>query len=678
MKLLSIIKKDFKVLLRSKASGFLVLFGPLLIVLLISLFFNGRSSYDLSIGYHAPEKNELTASFVSALKNTSYAVREFPDEDSCVEKIKQGVIHTCIIFPKDFQLRNENSNELRFLVDYSKMNLVYKVIDSVSGILELESKEVSYSLASILLNKINSTINNLGHEMDSESKISSDLEKSQGELANAGLSLGSINFELSIPTTYSLSNKTIQTNQTLQSLYNNTLMLIEESRGFINMLDDYDLNDSEIDELNYELDELAEMMGNAHNASFDRVDELFALITQLDAGIANLQSNLVTNRQISEDAKAKIASARSSTDNARSGLSQLKDSLASSKSSLQSISINSAETIVSPVNTRIEPIAAESSNIMFTFPFLLILTIMFVALFLSSTITVFEKNSKAVFRNYITPTKPSLLVFGSFITCLIIILCQAIIILAAANYLLGIAVFANALTVFAVALASIIFFIALGMLTGRLFSSQEGAVMASIILGCVFLFASNLVVPLESLAPALSGIIKANPFIIFSDLLRKAILFKSSLSGTIPTLPILFGVGVIILLFLFFSRRWPSKSMPKQSGKKLAAQDLLSELDEAEKNVFVCGEKKARSEKELFEMVSEMTRSEFEDNVNLHRNRLADWVELSLKERKLASRLRKTISKKQTLEILAEDIRKHPPKPEEGEDKKDKEGEKGK
>ncbi len=468
-----------------------------------------------------------------------------------------------------------------------------------------------------------------------------------------------MNFELSIPNIDFLEGKINETDGSLQSLRNRTLAVVEESRDFIELLDDY-LNSSEIDSLNSELDELVEEMDFSHNSTFDRLDELYLLIENLDDGLAGLQSELIVSKQLSADAQTRVLSAEGSTEAALSALSSLRSSLASSKNSLQSISINKAETIVSPVNTRIEPVVAESSNIMFTFPFLLVLTIMFVALFLSSTLVVFERSSKARFRNYITPTKPSLLVFASFITCFLIIFCQAIIILAAANFLLGVEVLANPLTVLAVVLSTIVFFIALGMLTGRLFSSQEGAVMSSIILGCVFLFASNLVVPLESLAPALSGIIKNNPFIILSDLLRKALLFKSGLDSTLPALPILFGVGIIILLSLFFSRGWPTKRVKAKEGKKIAAQEILSEIDEAEKKVFICGEKKASSEKELFDLVSDMTRAEFEDNVNLHKNKLADWTELSLKQRKLASRLRKTISKKETLEILAENIRKKP------------------
>jgi hypothetical protein len=87
MKLFRVIGKNFKLLMRSRASAFTVLIGPLLIILLVGLAFSTKTNYELSIGYYTPEHNNLTDAFISSLKQSHYNTEEFADEQSCIKKI---------------------------------------------------------------------------------------------------------------------------------------------------------------------------------------------------------------------------------------------------------------------------------------------------------------------------------------------------------------------------------------------------------------------------------------------------------------------------------------------------------------------------------------------------------------------------------------------------------------
>jgi ABC-type multidrug transport system permease subunit len=662
MKMLSVIGKNFRLILRGKASGFIVLLGPLLIILLISLFFNGKSSYDFSVGYFAPEKSNLSDSFISSLKSANFSVREFNDEASCVEKIKQGVINTCIIFPKNFKLKNDNSNELRFLVDYSRINLVYKVIDSVSGNLESESKEVSYSLTNLLLTRINSTVNDIVTELALAAKSAEAVNKSYSDVDKSGANAASMKLDVSQISTSGLKNSTIAANDTLYLLQNQSLLLLEKTHSLIDELDNY-LNASEISDITSDVDELVAELNDTQNLSYAKISLISDQVSRMENSLATLQSDLAASKVLNDDTKARLASAKKSLSETQMELSGLKRSLLATKANLQSISINSAEAIVSPVNTKIEPIVADTSNMLFTFPFLLVLTIMFVALFLSSTLVVFEKNSKAYFRNFVTPTNPQLFTIASFLTCFLIILAQAVVILCGSQLFLGIHAWNNVVFVTLIILCTIMFFVALGMLIGKFFSTQEGAVMVSVIIGSVFLFASNLVIPLESLAPTLSNIIKYNPFIITSDLLRKAFLFQPKLSETYPTLLIIFGISLIILFFLLMSqhkgRKQHGRSKENNALHSASLNEQSNEESESKTKPFVIGQRKAENTQELLSLVSEMTKSEFEDNVSTRQNKIAEWIESELKDKKLAFRLKKTASRSETVKILSNDVKKH-------------------
>ena len=657
MKLTSIIKKNFKLLLRARASAFIVLIGPLLIILLVGLAFSGKASYELSIGYYSPTHNNLTNAFVESLKQSHYYVQEFKDEQSCVKKIEQGIIHTCIIFPQDFQISNEQRNELRFLVDYSRMNLVYKIIDSISVILEIESKELSYSLTQVLLSRINTTLQDINSDLVLLEEINPKINLLMLDLQKAKTSIEAMKFDMKEISLTNINTSISSLNETITQVQEKGLELINETEEYLDILiDTYDYWGNESEEIMEEFDELRNETLDLYNTTPEKIQDLIDTIDDISTSLSKLESDLDKNKKLSKDAKEKLDSAKNNLASIQSSFIELKNALEKSKQNLESIAVTRAETIVSPVNTRIEPIVSETSKLTFTFPFLLVLVIMFVALLLSSTLIMFEKNSKAFFRNVITPTRPEFFVVTTFITSFIVIVLQTLIILGLANYFLHIPLFKNALLTLLIVFVTTTFFIVLGMAVGYLFSTQEGAIMASIVLGSLFMFLSNLVIPLESIAPALSSIIKYNPFVLASELLRKSLLFKINLSEALPIILILFGASIIIFLLIIFLHTTTYRKRIKQPVDVLETQRLKERqpLKPAPKKGVI----KATNKKELFKLMSDMTKAEFEENVSLKKNKVADWVETKLKDNKLASKLRKTVSKNEILRILAEDIKK--------------------
>jgi hypothetical protein len=223
----------------------------------------------------------------------------------------------------------------------------------------------------------------------------------------------------------------------------------------------------------------------------------------------------------------------------------------------------------------------------------------------------------------------------------------------------------TACTVLLVFIASA-FFIVLGMAVGYVFSTQEGAIMASIVLGSIFLFLSNLVVPLESLAPALSHIIKFNPYVLASELLRKSLLFNVNIiTEAAFTLALLGGAALLIFLLILLSTALANRKRVRTSTQAVIIVDGVDSAgemseQEAQKQLvheFKAGEKTAASKEELFKLLSDMPKSEFEDNVTPYENKIADWVEHELKDKRLASKLRKTSSRKDMLRTLGGEVK---------------------
>lgn len=681
MKLLQVIIKNFKLLIRSKASAFTVLIGPLLIILLVSLAFSTKNTYELSIGYVNPanyanfanntinkttnapniranNNNNLTASFVDTLKQSKYYVQEFPDEQSCVKKIEQGVVHTCIIFPTDFQISNEQKNEIRFLVDYSRINLVYKVIGTVSDILDIESEEVSYSLTQTLLSRINSTVKDLKQDLTTTEGLSQKLSLLVLDLQDAKAKTEAMTFESGSLSLGTIGDATSALNSSLTLLISQGGALINQSEEFLDDLDSYE----NVTEARDDFEKLRDDILNLHNITSDRVTELEVSITVASESLSDLESSLEQNKQLSQGAQQKLDSAKNNLALIQASVLDLKKSLDKTRQSLEAIAITQAETIVSPVNTKIEPVVSETSKLTFTFPFLLVLVIMFVGLLLSSNIVIFEKSSKSFFRNHISPTRQEFFIISTFITSLIVVLFQTIIILGLANYFMRIPLFKNFIwTVLLVFVASA-FFIVLGMAIGYLFSTQEAAIMGSLIIGSVFLFISNMVIPLESFAPWLSNIISYNPFVLSSELLRKSLLFEISIKESLPPLLMLGSSAILIFILIILGVGLRNKKRIKFPKEPAIAEErttsVIEENSTAPNLKLVVADRDASNKEELLHLVSDISKAEFEEVVNSQENKIADWTEKALDDKKLASRLRKTGSRKEMIRILSEEVKK--------------------
>jgi len=580
MKLLTVITKNFKLLIRSKASAFIVMVGPLLIILLVGFAFSTKTSYELSIGYYAPEKNNLTASFVDTLKQSQYQVQEFPDEQSCVKRIEQGIIHTCIIFPENLRISNQGQSEIRFLVDYSRINLVYKVIGSVSALLDIESEEVSYSLTQILISGINNTIRDLRQELSIVESFNPKLNLLSVDLQGSKQNSEAMKYESVSLNLESIEDSVASLNESISELILKGSALINDSDAWLDDLEDYE----NVSDKREEFDALREELSNLYNITPAKIDDLEISLLVISNSLSEIDKSMSQNKELNQEIQQKLDSAKNSLVSVQANAANLKKALDKTKQNLESIGVTSAETIVSPVNTKIEPVVSETSKLTFTFPFLLVLVIMFVGLLLSSSIVMFEKSSKSFFRNHISPTRQEFFVLSTFITSLIVISAQTIIILGLANYFMHIPLFKNALCASLLIFFTSAFFIMLGMAIGYIFSTQEGAIMASVVMGSVFLFLSNLVIPLESFAPWITSIMRYNPYVLASELLRKLLLFNVTIKESSFTMALLGGAAFLIFILIIISVNLRNKKRVKASKEPGISRESPAEKEEADKS----------------------------------------------------------------------------------------------
>lgn len=491
----TVIRKNIKLILRSKSSSLIVVLGPLLIIALIGTAYNTSNIYDIRIGSYSPSYSELAESLLDDLGSKQFSVIRFDSSEECVTSLKSAEIHICVLFPAN--LESGGTEAIEFNVDQSRVNLVWIIIDALNTKIGAKTEELSLELTGSLL----TVLTNTGTTLDEKAVVLQQLQSQQGELQ------GNLD--------------------DLSTLVGGIDVDISDYIGVSN--------------IGQALDEDIAAQ-NLSSSDFPSTKSYILYVIN--------RTNVLEEQfySLSSDAQGKLDTLDTGFKSTSSSFSDVVSSLESIQSSISGVTGQSAESIVSPLTTKITPVVSEKTHLSFLFPTLIVLVIMLIALVLSSGLIVREKTSPAFFRNFMTPVGDGVFIFGHFLTNFVILFLQIGIVLAVAGFFfkgaLG-AVIGNVL----LALVFIIpVFIFLGLFIGYLFKSQETSLLATICVGSILLFFSSAILPLETLPVALKKIAEYNPFVVSELLLKKIMLFKLEIMQLGEPLMLLLGYIIVLVL----------------------------------------------------------------------------------------------------------------------------------
>src|SRR3989344_3211065 len=181
MKLFYIIKKNFKLLTRNKGSALVVLLGPLVLMLLISLSFNNSTLFDIKIGAYSESYSELSESVLAQLEDEQYKVVKLESEQECIDSVKSENLQLCLSIPKDLDVKSSES--LTFYVDNSKINLVYLITNTISSKISLKSEELSTDLTTQIVNVLNDANVKIAAESPNIPSVETTLSSTESKIA---------------------------------------------------------------------------------------------------------------------------------------------------------------------------------------------------------------------------------------------------------------------------------------------------------------------------------------------------------------------------------------------------------------------------------------------------------------------------------------------------------------
>ena len=494
-KLTEIIKKNLKLLLRSKSSALIVLLGPLLLILLISMAFNTTSLYDLKIGAYSGSYSDLSNSIIEKLNENEFNAVKIPTKDGCINSIKSNDIHVCAVFPDNLDVNSEKGIE--FYVDKSRINLVYIIINSISTKVSTKSAELSTALTSALLNSINNADSRIGMASGEIIELSTDLKGTKSGIDE-------------IKTTLSTS-------------LNETTNMSELS--------------SKADELN--------LTGEAG----DLVGSYRSLTNSLVSKLKNAQSSSSKLNDLSSSLEIQIQGVNEISN----VLSEVKDNFNSIEIREVSKIVSPISTEIKPISsesTHFDYTFPSLLVIVLLFSGLLVASTTIIE---EKSSKAFFRNFITPTPNVIFLIGSYLSNLLILLSQVLIIFAVMYLI---SNAIISTDIIIN-LIIIILLTGSV--FILLGMLVGYLFKSGETANLAVISLACILLFFSNTILPLETLPIAIRSVANYNPFILGADALKEILLFKaplSAISTQFYTLLIYIAVlSVLIYLAMTFSKR---------------------------------------------------------------------------------------------------------------------------
>lgn len=185
----TIIEKNIKRLIRSKTSALIVVFGPIFMILLVGIAFSNSSLYGIKIGVFSDEYDKTTVSIIDYIKSTDFNVVYEKSAEDCKENVKNGKRHLCIIFPND----NNTQKKLEFHIDYSKLNLVYTLLNILTSGLSEHSSQISMGLTQDLLETLKTTSDDIKDNTDIIYMFRTDIEKLGLKLVDINESVNGIN-----------------------------------------------------------------------------------------------------------------------------------------------------------------------------------------------------------------------------------------------------------------------------------------------------------------------------------------------------------------------------------------------------------------------------------------------------------------------------------------------------
>lgn len=530
--MLTIVKNQLQVLLRSRAALAVMILAPFLLLFIGGLVFDTTSVYRVRVGVWSEAPTALSESVIGALESTRFKVKEYPSEVGCSESVQRGDEHACLVLPGSFVAGAKNT--VRFYVDPSRATLVSAVLDAVQSKIGERSTDLSAELAQSLVMALQSIRGTVAEKKDTMVALTTQVNTASQSAATLADAVGAPNTTLDLQAV-GLSNATASAAALELSsveLANQTLELMVEVQAAIKDADAA-LNATNV--TNSSKAAVRSGLTNASRAVTDVVSlvndssavfssvNVTGAMAALEARLTETKANIDKVSSVQSSLSGSLTIIKSKLDGALLSIASVQKAFNDIEAALNAVTVTDVAVISSPITTQIVPVTREATYVNYAFPFLMVVVLLFSGLLVPPIVILTERHSQAAFRTFLAPVKEHVFARATFLTCFLVLSAQALLMLVVAAFFFN---FWAGLPVLIVALAVLsAVFILIGIIIGSLVPKELTAVLTSVIVGLVLLFLSDFIVPLDALPHWLSVFTSLNPVAIGGSLVRNALLF---------------------------------------------------------------------------------------------------------------------------------------------------------
>ncbi len=539
--LLEVIKKELKVLIRSKSSSLIVILGPLLIIFMVGLAFDSSGYHNIKLAAYSEDYSELAESYISKLSSNAYRVFKVSSEEECISLVKSGTHHACLIFSPNLRVSNQTKSKIEIYIDNSKLNIAWLIKDTIFQRVSNRSQELSKSLSQVLLNTFEEINDELFIKKKSVIALTTkndELITDANDVINAGQSI-TVDVDESKFKTSEISSAISSASSGFSQYKNEVEDSLSTVVSSINAIEtqakSLNINDSLKQDLYTAISAAKSQASNISNqdtydSAQSKLSSLSSYVNTIKTELARLKSEISEMTQSKNELLSQAQGMKQKLVDQLGKIMEIQQGINSIEQKINNLEVKDSDIISEPIETSVSPIVVKESHLSFLFPNLLVLIVMFVSLLISSTLVQMERSSKAHFRNLITPSNNLVFTFGSFLVTLLVVVIQIIIVLAITDLVFQTAIFSNFHYIMLISVVSSTLFILVGIIIAGIFNSEETSLMATLAVGLILLLVSGTILPLETMPSTMKAITELSPFVLAYNMYRDMILFKSTFS----------------------------------------------------------------------------------------------------------------------------------------------------
>ncbi|MBI2665046.1 ABC transporter permease [Candidatus Woesearchaeota archaeon] len=575
------LQKDFKLLFRSWASLFLIVIGPLALILVLMLAFSNIGFTDITIGYTQPAENTKYSEFIPKIGYLGNFVL-YPTVTDCTQDLRSQKIHLCLE-PTTTTLRVhfDNTrevislillNQIRIAVTLEKEALVKVQATSFLG----EVREVDDFLGSA--EKFSDTVlHDLQDQRQDLVQEQEDLHFLRQEVTNKRQELQQLRSLISDQRASLGNSLQIDTNDALQALQVAEASVAQAYQRAVAVGDQPTANDLSVTrtKIQQSYQEIL-LLQTTVGSSLDLFD---ALMENVDDAVINIQQA----EDFLSEREEKIGQAIRTIDQRSVELRNLQDQLRDQRRGIDKVNGMSVEDITNPISVDYQPqflaskrlqqikldkdLAPEEKQRLINFgtlqtflPIVILLLVSFIATILGNIMTLDEIHSSAFLRNRLTPTTWVVPFLSQFVTINAVTLTQSFVILGVGYVVF----FLDLWKTIPILLMVLFLLIGTYSLFGATFAYLIKTKTTSLLVSAFFLLLNlllgGILYPTERMASFMSIIAQAIPFTTGISLLQQSMFYGvpfSFLWFSLLKLCIIFITAALLLFlarWLFFYR----------------------------------------------------------------------------------------------------------------------------